>query len=46
MTDNFDNISDVASTRLRTAVTELVADFRPHAAVPEVREFLGRWTAR
>ncbi|MFB7719572.1 MULTISPECIES: hypothetical protein [unclassified Nocardia] len=46
MNDNFENISNVASMRLSRAVAELVVDMQPHAAVLEVREFLGRWMAR
>ncbi|MFJ4655283.1 helix-turn-helix domain-containing protein [Nocardia sp. NPDC088792] len=44
--DNFENISSVASMRLRTAVTDLVATIQSHSTVPEAREFSERWTTR
>ncbi|MEV0710403.1 helix-turn-helix domain-containing protein [Nocardia aurea] len=39
---NFEDIHDVASTRLHTIVSGIATDVRPHAKVPEVREFLGQ----
>ncbi|WP_157101477.1 hypothetical protein [Nocardia shimofusensis] len=42
----FAAISDLASARLQKRLGELVAAVRPHASVPEVREFLGMWAAR
>ncbi|MFF2554592.1 helix-turn-helix domain-containing protein [Nocardia sp. NPDC058058] len=44
--NNFEDISTVASQRLRTAMTEFAADVRPYLAVREVRGFLELWTAR
>lgn len=46
MLDSFEDISTVASERLRTAITEFAADVRPYLAVPEVRDFLELWTRR
>ncbi|MEC3917702.1 helix-turn-helix domain-containing protein [Nocardia sp. CDC160] len=43
--DNLDEISTVESERLQTAIAEFVSEVRSHPAVPEVCEFLERWTA-
>ncbi|WP_433598740.1 helix-turn-helix domain-containing protein [Nocardia sp. CA-135953] len=41
LTDHFDQINSLASTRLQATLDGIVKDIRPHTAVPEVREFLG-----
>ncbi|WP_174189802.1 hypothetical protein [Nocardia barduliensis] len=41
MTDHFDGISQIASTRVRQKLNGIAAAVLPHAGVPEVREFLG-----
>ncbi|WP_067470583.1 helix-turn-helix domain-containing protein [Nocardia amamiensis] len=46
LTDNFDTISSLASTRLRQRIDAIANTVRAHAAIPEVREFLGRRAAR
>ncbi|WP_433724592.1 helix-turn-helix domain-containing protein [Nocardia sp. CA-129566] len=44
--DHFDQINSVTSTRLQSTIDSVVQDIRPHAAVPEVREFLGLVASR
>ncbi|MQY18198.1 hypothetical protein NRB20_12670 [Nocardia sp. RB20] len=39
--ENFGGIKQVASTWIQQKLDAVVADVRPHAKVPEVREFLG-----
>ncbi|MEU2030971.1 hypothetical protein [Nocardia amamiensis] len=46
LTDKFDTISSLASTRLRQRIDAIANTVRAHAAIPEVREFLGRRAAR
>jgi hypothetical protein len=46
LTDTFAEIRSVASTRLQTALGEIVDRLRSYSAVPEAREFLGMWMAR
>ncbi|MEV0707383.1 helix-turn-helix domain-containing protein [Nocardia aurea] len=46
LTDSFDGVIQVASTRLQTAVVGIADELRQYTAIPEAREFLGRWTAR
>ncbi|WP_306359803.1 helix-turn-helix domain-containing protein [Nocardia sp. CC227C] len=46
LTRHFDAVTTVASTRLRTAMENIVESLRPQAAAPEVGEFLGRWMDR
>ncbi|MGI5220531.1 helix-turn-helix domain-containing protein [Nocardia sp. CA-290969] len=46
LTENFDSLGAVASTRLQAALHGIVSAIRPHSAVREVRELLGMWTAR
>lgn len=46
LADNFDTISSLASTRLNQRIDAIANAVRTHAAVPEVREFLGRRAAR
>ncbi len=40
LTDHFDQINSMTSTRLRATIQSIAQDVRPHRAVPEVREFL------
>lgn len=46
LTNHFDNISRIASTRVRQKLNGIATAVRSHAAVPEVREFLGVWAER
>ncbi len=46
LTDNFDTISSLASTRLHQRIDSIASLVRTHAAIPEVREFLARRAAR
>ncbi|MEV2226276.1 helix-turn-helix transcriptional regulator [Nocardia vinacea] len=46
LTDNFEDIAKVASTRLQRTLHEIADDLRPYSSVPEARDFLGMWTAR
>ncbi|MGV9925492.1 helix-turn-helix domain-containing protein [Nocardia rhamnosiphila] len=46
LTDHFDAVSSVASTRLQAALQGIVSAVRPHSGVREARELLGMWTAR
>ncbi|MEU1548800.1 helix-turn-helix transcriptional regulator [Nocardia sp. NPDC005745] len=46
LADNFGTISTVASTRLHQQIDGIANLVRTHAAVPEVREFLGRRAAQ
>lgn len=46
LTSNFEDITNVASTRLQTALSEIVDELRPYSSVAEAREFLGMWMAR
>ncbi|MEU4345167.1 helix-turn-helix transcriptional regulator [Nocardia sp. NPDC023852] len=46
LADNFDTMSSLASTRLHQRIDAIANSVRTHAAVPEVREFLGRRAAR
>lgn len=43
---DFDAITTVASTRLRTAVGRIVEDLRPYSTIREAGELLGMWMAR
>ncbi|WP_195105529.1 helix-turn-helix domain-containing protein [Nocardia blacklockiae] len=45
LVENFGEVSKVASTRLRTALSEIAAELRRHTSVAEVREFFEVWTA-
>lgn len=40
LVDNFDTISDLASTRLHQRIDSMANRVRSHATMPEVREFL------
>jgi hypothetical protein len=44
--DHFDQINSMTSTRLQSTLDGIVGDIRPHATVPQVREFLGMMAAR
>ncbi|WP_280492717.1 helix-turn-helix domain-containing protein [Nocardia asiatica] len=46
LTDNYDTIAGLASTRLHQRIDAIANLVRSHAAVPEVREFLGRRAAQ
>ncbi|WP_327114385.1 helix-turn-helix domain-containing protein [Nocardia sp. NBC_01730] len=46
LADNFDTISSLASTRVHQRIDAIANSVRTHAAVPEVREFLGRRATR
>jgi hypothetical protein len=46
LADNFDTISSLASTRVHQRIDAIANLVRTHAAVPEVREFLGRRAAQ
>lgn len=46
LADNLDTISSLASTRVHQRVDAIANLVRTHAAVPEVREFLGRRAAQ
>jgi len=46
LTENFADIHAVASTRLQTALGEIVDRLRAYSSVPEARTFLGMWMAR
>ncbi|MGQ4615180.1 hypothetical protein [Nocardia sp. R7R-8] len=41
LVDHFEQIGGMSSTRLRSTLNAVAVDVRPHATVPEVREFLG-----
>ncbi|WP_280315495.1 helix-turn-helix domain-containing protein [Nocardia abscessus] len=41
LTDHFDRISQIASTRVHRKLDGIAAAVRPHGRVPEVREFMG-----
>ncbi|WP_174185343.1 helix-turn-helix domain-containing protein [Nocardia barduliensis] len=45
LTDNFAHIRAVASTRLQSALSEIVNQLRSYSTVPEARAFLGMWMA-
>ncbi|WP_327100306.1 helix-turn-helix domain-containing protein [Nocardia vinacea] len=46
LTDNFSTIGTVASTRLQRKLDTIAAAVQPHAAVPEVKTFLGMRASR
>ncbi len=46
LADNYDTIAGLASTRLHQRIDSIANMVRTHAAVPEVREFLGRRAAQ
>ncbi|WP_249645122.1 helix-turn-helix domain-containing protein [Nocardia sputi] len=46
LADNYDTIAGLASTRLHQRIDAIANLVRTHAAVPEVREFLGRRAAQ
>lgn len=45
LTANFDGLRAVASTRLQTALGEIVDKLRSYSSVPEARTFLEKWMA-
>ncbi|MFB8276950.1 helix-turn-helix domain-containing protein [Nocardia colli] len=46
LTNNFDNVSKVASARLQAALAGIADELRQYTSVAEVRQFFGLWTAR
>ncbi|MGQ4617466.1 helix-turn-helix domain-containing protein [Nocardia sp. R7R-8] len=46
LTDHYDAISQIGSTRVHQKLDTVATAVRPHARVPEVREFLGMLAAR
>ncbi|MFF0491104.1 helix-turn-helix domain-containing protein [Nocardia sp. NPDC004068] len=44
--DHFDQITSTTSSRLCATLDSITQDVRPHASVPEVREYLGMVAAR
>ncbi|MEU2030995.1 helix-turn-helix domain-containing protein [Nocardia amamiensis] len=46
LTDNYDTIAGLASTRLHQRIDAIANSVRTHTGVPEVREFLGKRAAR
>ncbi len=46
LSDHFDAIQQIASTRVHQKLDAVATAVRPHATVPEVREFLGRLAER
>lgn len=46
LTDHYDAISQIGSTRVHQKLDTVATAVRPHAKVPEVREFLGMLAAR
>ncbi|MBH0779396.1 helix-turn-helix transcriptional regulator [Nocardia sp. NEAU-351] len=45
LTDHFEQIGSVTSSRLQSTLEVIAKDVRPHVKVPEVRELLGRMAA-
>lgn len=45
LTENFEAIRQIGSTRIRQKLDGVATTVRPHTGVPEVREFLGTWAA-